>query len=69
MGNTNIWAILGLVFGILMPPLGVIFSIVALVQINKTHKEGKGIAIAGLIIGLFLSIVPMLVIMFWSIKP
>lgn len=48
--NTNVMAILGLVFSFFISILGLIFSIIALQQIKKTQEEGKGLAIAGIVI-------------------
>jgi len=49
--KTSIWAILSIVFAFLVPLLGIIFGIVALVVISKDPGlKGKGLAIAGLII-------------------
>ncbi|TAF51257.1 MAG: DUF4190 domain-containing protein [Sphingobacteriia bacterium] len=50
--GTNGWAIAGFVCGILVPPLGIIFSAIALGQIKKRGEKGKGLAIAGLVIGI-----------------
>lgn len=50
--RTNTWAIVGFVTSLLIGPLGVIFSAIALGQIKKTGERGKGLAIAGLIIGI-----------------
>lgn len=55
--KTNIMAILGLVFGILIAPVGLILSIVALGQIKKdSNLKGEGLAKAGLIIGAVLTL-------------
>ena len=48
----NVFAILSLIFAFLLPPLGVVFGFVALSQIKKTGEQGKGLAIAGIIVGL-----------------
>ncbi len=62
--KTNTWAILALIFAFLLPPVGVVFSIVALVEIGKDNKhKGRGLAIAGLIIGIILTILPILLFM------
>lgn len=46
----NIWAILSIVFAFLMPLLGLIFGIIALIQIRKNPKQkGKEVAIVGTI--------------------
>ncbi len=44
-------AIAALVCAFLCTPLAVIFGHVALSQIKKTNEDGKGLAIAGLVIG------------------
>lgn len=51
---TNTLAIVGLIlaiFGLLLPAVGLIVSIIALIQIKKNHDGGRGIAIAGIVIG------------------
>ncbi len=55
-GGTNTMAILGFIFSLLIPILGLIFSIIALGQIKRTGERGHGLALAGLIISI-LSIV------------
>ena len=50
-GKYCIWAILSLIFAFLFWPLGLVFGIIALVQIKKNPAlKGKGLAIAGLVI-------------------
>lgn len=49
--GTNTMAILALVFGILVAPLGLVFGFVARSQIKKTGEDGDGLALAGIIIG------------------
>ncbi len=49
--GTNGFAIAALIFGIIpICFLGIIFAIVALVQISKSRQKGKGLAIAGLVL-------------------
>jgi ABC-type dipeptide/oligopeptide/nickel transport system permease component len=49
--KTCVWAILSLIFAFFMPLIGLIFGIVALIQINKDKSlKGKGLAIAGIVI-------------------
>jgi hypothetical protein len=45
-------AILGLVFAFLFQPLGIIFSAIGLSQIKKTRENGRGLALAGLILSI-----------------
>jgi hypothetical protein len=54
---TNTWAIVGFVTSLLIAPLGIIFSAIALGQIKKTGERGQGLAIAGLIIGIVFTVV------------
>ncbi|MFH1134176.1 MAG: DUF4190 domain-containing protein [Nanoarchaeota archaeon] len=50
--KTSTWAILALVFGILIAPLGIVFGIIALNEIhNNKGIRGKGLAIAGIVLG------------------
>jgi hypothetical protein len=50
-GGTNGWAIAAFVLGILGGTiLSVIFAIVALVQIRRSHQRGRGLAVAALVI-------------------
>ena len=56
--KTNICALVGFIFSIVsliccsfLAPIGAILSIIGLVQIKKSGEKGKGLAIAGLIIG------------------
>lgn len=67
--KTNGFAIAGFVLALvsyilsfygIVGALGLIFSIVGLVQVNKNHQSGKGLAIAGIVlsvIGVILSII------------
>lgn len=48
-------SIVGLVLAFLLPPIGLILSIIAAVQLGKAHAP-KGLAIAGIIVGAVLTI-------------
>jgi len=54
--RTNVLAIIALVLGIVIPPGGIICGHIALSQIKKTHENGRGLALAGTIIGYVLTI-------------
>jgi hypothetical protein len=54
--STNGLAIAGLILAFLMAPIGLILSIVGLVQAGRRGQKGKGLAIAGVVVSL-LSIV------------
>lgn len=43
-------------YGLILGPLGLIFSIIGLVQISKNASKGKGLAITGILIGLIMTI-------------
>lgn len=53
--DTNIWAILALVSGLTIPPLAIIAGHVALSQLKRTGDQGRGLAIAGLVLGYLLT--------------
>jgi hypothetical protein len=50
-GKTNTLAIVALILGILVPLGGVICGPIALSQIKRTGENGRGLALAGTIIG------------------
>lgn len=49
--RTNVLAIVGLILAIFFPIVGAIVGHVALSQIKKTGEEGRGIALAAVIVG------------------
>jgi hypothetical protein len=49
--GTNVLAIVGLVLAIFVPLVGAIVGHIALSQIKKTGEEGRGLALAAVIIG------------------
>jgi hypothetical protein len=49
--HTNTLAILAIIFGVGGGVLGIIFGHVALPQIERTGEEGRGLAIAGMVLG------------------
>jgi len=60
--KTNVMAILSLAFAFVFAPLGLVFGIIALVQLEKNPNEkGKGLAIAGLIISILGCVLFMLI--------
>ena len=70
--GTNTMAILALVFGIIVAPLGLVFGFVARSQIKKTGEDGDGLALAGIIIGgiftlLFIAYIVFIVIFFATV--
>ncbi|MGE2713670.1 peptidylprolyl isomerase [Mycolicibacterium litorale] len=61
---TNGWAIAALVCAFLFAPLGVVFGHVSLSQIKRTGEDGRGLAIAGLVIGYVMTAVTVVVVVF-----
>jgi len=53
--STNTMAILALIFGIIIPPLGIVFGIIARSQVKQSGESGEGLATAGLVVGLVLT--------------
>ncbi len=49
--GTNSMAIVALITGLTIAPLGIVFGHIALSQINQTGQSGRGLAIAGLVLG------------------
>lgn len=54
--KTNVLAIVALILGIVVPIGGVICGPIALGQIKRTGENGRGLALAGLIIGIVLTL-------------
>lgn len=59
---TNTMAIVALVCAFVFAPLGIVFGHLSLSQIKKTGEEGRGLAIAGLIISYLVTVLTVLVI-------
>ena len=62
--KTNTLAIVGLVLAFIAAPIGAIISFVALGQIKKTGEGGRGLALAGAILGILFTVFYILVIIF-----
>jgi len=60
--STNALAIVSLVCAFLFAPLGIIFGHISLSQIKKTGEEGRGLAIAGLVISYMITILTVVVV-------
>lgn len=59
---TNSLAVVALVCGILVAPLGILFGHLSLSQIKRTGEEGRGLAIAGLVVGYVLTALTIVVV-------
>jgi peptidyl-prolyl cis-trans isomerase B (cyclophilin B) len=55
-------AVIALVCGLVFAPLGIVFGHISLSQIKKTGEEGRGLALAGLIIGYLITALTILVV-------
>ncbi|EFA22675.1 DUF4190 domain-containing protein [Bifidobacterium gallicum] len=60
----NTLCIVGFVLCFIAPPVGLVLSIIALVQINKTGENNKTMAIAGISVGAALSILSILIVFY-----
>ena len=60
--TTNTMAIVALVCAFVFAPLGIVFGHLSLSQIKKTGEEGRGLALAGLIIGYLVTVLTVLII-------
>ena len=59
---TNTMAIVALVCAFVFAPLGIVFGHISLSQIKKTGEEGRGLAVAGLVISYVITALTILVI-------
>ena len=60
--KTNVLAIVALILGIVVPIGGIICGPIALGQIKRTGENGRGLAMAGLIIGIVLTLLGIIII-------
>lgn len=65
--RTNTMAILALVLGWFTGILGVVFGHIALNQIKRTGERGRGLAIAGLVLGYIALVVVLIVVSLWVV--
>ena len=56
-GRWNTCSILGIIFAFVFAIVGLILSIVGLVQTNRTHEKGRGLAIAGIIVSVIMMVI------------
>ncbi|OBB77400.1 DUF4190 domain-containing protein [Mycobacterium sp. 852014-52144_SCH5372336] len=65
--KTNSMAIAALVSSLVLAPLGIVFGHIALSQIKRSGEDGRGLAIAGLVIGYIFTAILLLWVLFWAI--
>jgi peptidyl-prolyl cis-trans isomerase B (cyclophilin B) len=61
---TNGLAVASLICAFLIAPLGIIFGHISLSQIKRSGEDGRGMAVAGLVIGYLLTVLGTLVLVF-----
>lgn len=62
--RTNSYAVAALVCAFLFAPLGIVFGHVSLSQIKRTGEDGRGLAVAGLVIGYVMTVLTVVVVVF-----
>lgn len=65
--QTNGMAIAALIAAFLFSPAGIVLGVVARKQIRRTGEEGWGMATAGLIIGVVLTVLWVLAVVLWVV--
>ncbi|GAB2990807.1 DUF4190 domain-containing protein [Saccharothrix stipae] len=65
--QTNGMAIAALITAFLFSPAGIVLGVVARKQIRRTGEEGWGMATAGLIIGVVLTVLWLLALVVWVV--
>jgi hypothetical protein len=67
----NPLAVLGFIMGlIILVPLSIIFGVIALIQISRSHDKGKGLAIAGFAVsGVWIILIGLAVVFGGSTEP
>jgi peptidyl-prolyl cis-trans isomerase B (cyclophilin B) len=60
--ETNVLAVVALVGALCLPPVGIVAGHIALAQIKRTGADGRGLAIAGLVLGYVFTVLIVLLI-------
>lgn len=58
----NELAVISLMLAFVVPPIGIVVSILSLTQIKKRNEKGKGMAFAGLVIATLITFSPVFII-------
>ncbi|OLB65696.1 MAG: hypothetical protein AUI10_05725 [Actinobacteria bacterium 13_2_20CM_2_72_6] len=66
-GQTNVMAILSLVFAFVFSPLAIVFGHIAKKQIKERGEDGDGLATAGLVLGYIFTGISVAICAFWVI--
>jgi Domain of unknown function (DUF4190) len=62
---TNSMAVAALITALLVPPVGVVLGVLARNQVRQTGEDGDGLALAGIVIGICLTLLYVLLIAFF----
>jgi hypothetical protein len=65
--RTNVLAIVALILGIVVPIGGIICGHIALSQIKRTGENGRGLALAGTVIGYVLTALGILLVIIYIV--
>jgi hypothetical protein len=65
--QTNTLAIIAFVSSLILPPAGIVLGIIALAQIKKKGEDGKGWAIAGIVVGAVLTLYFVIMVAAWAV--
>ncbi len=60
--KTNSLAVAGFILSFILPPLGLIFSIIGLVKAKKFNGDGKTLSIIGIIVSIFMSLMMLFIV-------
>lgn len=60
-------AIAALVSAFVVAPLGIVFGHIALSQLKRNDEDGRGLAIAGLVIGYVFTALFLLMVLIWIV--
>lgn len=63
----NTLCIVGFILSFLIAPAGLICSIIAVIQINRSGEKSKGLAIAGIIVSAFNMLIGLLLVVLFAI--
>jgi uncharacterized membrane protein YeaQ/YmgE (transglycosylase-associated protein family) len=62
-GETDGFAIAGFVVSLLIPIVGLVLSAVALGRLRKNGQKGRGLAVAGLILGIVGTVLALIILL------
>ena len=65
--GTNSMAVVALIMVFAMPPLGIVFGVMARRQISRSGEEGWGLATAGLWLGVAICVMGALIVLSWIV--